>query len=186
MTGWDRSDQLTALGIVVAVIAIVVGALAARRWGARRRLLRFDCIITPLILVPSKHLEAWSKDLIKVTYRDLEVKEPHLAQIRLRNVGPSDVSSAHFDEGKPLSINLNCIMYGIISSSIPTATTTPAIGGEAIIELGPHLLRRGEEWLVSALVSGYPVLEIESSLIDTDLRNDYARRVDEANEVPIP
>jgi len=66
-------------------------------------------------------------------------------------------------------VHLNAVMYGLIRSSHPTSTGTVAIGAEADIELRPMLLRRGEEWMVEAVLSGKPRPTIENPLIDTDV-----------------
>lgn len=161
----SREEILTVVGIVVGIIAIVVGALAARRWGARRGKVFFEFSSTGLI--PEDQVGPGK--LLKVTFRDFEVNDPHLVTLRLRNVGPSDVSSSHFDAGKPVVISLNCTMFGVTSTSHPDSTMTTAVGGEGVVELRPCLLVRGEEWLVTAVVGGKPNPKLTSPLIDTDI-----------------
>jgi len=64
-------------------------------------------------------------------------------------------------------------MYGLTGTS-HSNTVSPAIGAEAIIQLHPQLLRRGEEWIIEAVVSGTPAPELDSPLIDTDIVSEPA------------
>ncbi len=155
------SDALTAVGILVGVAAIVAGIFAARRWGNRRKRVLFDWRSAPLITHNAPHL--------KVTFRDIEVSDPHLVILRLRNIGPADVASEHFDASRPVVIRLNCTMYGVTSATHPQATVSTAVGADGVVQMEPHLLRRAEEWIVEAVVAGSPDPILESSLIDTDI-----------------
>jgi hypothetical protein len=59
---------------------------------------------------------------LAVTYRDFEVKDPYLLTLRLVNVGPSDVSTSHFDGGRDLVIELGCKLFGLLGPPGATAT----------------------------------------------------------------
>lgn len=156
-----------ALGaLIVAVVAIPITMWTTRRWGTRRRRLLFARESTPLI--PTAPAGAGS--LLKVTFRDLPVEEPHLVTLSLDNVGPVDVASGHFDAGRPVEIKLGCTLYGVVSSTHPRHTISPAVGtSDAIIGFPPMLLKRGERWAVEVVVSGTPNPNLVSSLIDTDI-----------------
>jgi hypothetical protein len=159
----DLDQVLTIIGIGVGVVAVIVGAMAAQRWGTRRRRLLFEYTSTPLIP------EGQMASFLKVTYRDFEVEDPHLVRLSLKNVGPVDVATAHFDAGKPLTVRLHCTMYSVTSTSHAAATESPAVGAEAIVKLRPTLLPRGHEWVVEAVVGGALRPEVASTLIDTDI-----------------
>ncbi|MEU1251583.1 hypothetical protein ACWD8I_18480 [Micromonospora arida] len=185
MATWDRSDVLALVAIALAVVAIAAGALAARRWGTRRGRITFYCVATPLI--PEGYLRGPTKDLLKVTWRDIDVKDPHLVQITIRNTGPRDISSSHFDSGRPLRVKLNCVMFGTTSRSDQSIRMlSRAIGDEAVIELGPHLLRKGEVWTVNVLVGGSPTPDLVSPLIDTDVHDATQSAKDLVDLVAIP
>lgn len=154
---------LTVILIAVGVVAIIVGALAARRWGNRRLRLLFEVTSLPLILGGAQ------SGLLKVTFRDLEVDDPHLVTIRFRNVGSGDISSSRFDAGRPFVVNLNCSMYGIVNVTHPESTVSTATGAQGVVQFMPQLIRRSEERLVQAVVSGSPVPDHDSPLIDTDI-----------------
>jgi hypothetical protein len=164
---WSRADVLATIGIVVTAIAILVGALAARRWGTRRRRVLFEYGSTPLI--PQVQLGAKAREYLKVTYRDFEVDEPHLVDIRLKNLGPSDVSTSHFDAGKPIELHLKCKLYGVTENSVPDSVLLPAIGSLDPILLQPRLFKKEESWSISAIVSGNPTPTLVSTLVDTDI-----------------
>lgn len=159
----NRTEWLTLTAIVVTLIVGVAAVIATRRWGNRRRRLLFSYEVAPLLA------EGSANDLLQITYRDFPVRDPHLVTVRLRNVGPADVATGHFDGGRPFLVRLNCKMYGPTRASHPGATVSTAIGAEGKIELRPHLLRKGEEWVVEAVVEGSPEPEYESPLIDTDV-----------------
>lgn len=150
-------------GLLVAVVSIGATILAARRWGNRRKRIAFSWEAARLLPVGR------SERLLEVTFRDIPVTDPHLVTVRVANVGPLDIASKHFDAGRSLVVNLNCMMYGLTHSSHPSGTVTGAIGSDGVVELRPVLLRRGEEWAVEAVVGGEPKPTLDSPLVDTDL-----------------
>jgi hypothetical protein len=159
------SDKLTIAGIVVAVIAIIVGLLAARRYGNRRAVVLFTHDLTQLI----PDLPHSAKDLLKVEYRDIPVPDPHLLSLRLQNVGPRDIASSSFDAGRPVTIKTNCKFYGFVSLSHPKRTVGRAIGSDGVIDIMPMLLKTAEAWEVSAIISGKPAIEIDAPLVDVNV-----------------
>jgi len=159
----DTSNILTAVGIAVGVLAIIVGVFAARRWGNRRLRLLFNVTAIPLILGGAQ------SGLLKVTFRDIDVDDPHLVTIRLKNVGSADISSERFDAGRPLVVNLNCTMYGVVKTTHPRSTVSTALGADGVVQLTPQLIRRGEDRVVQAVVSGPPAPALDSPLVDTDI-----------------
>jgi hypothetical protein len=175
MLAIGQTDILGIVGIGIGVLGVAAAVLAARRWGNRRGRLAFEVQSTPLM--PGG--ESGRAGLLKVTFRDIEVTDPHLVTVRLANVGPGDVASDDFDAGRPLLVTLNCTMFGITASSYPEPVGTTAIGGEGKIELPPTLLRRGEEWIIEAVVGGYPVPKLdENFLINTDIVEGQTRTIE--------
>lgn len=159
------AQVLTVIAIVLAVVIGALAILATRQWGTRRRRLLFEYSTTPLI-PPTEN----STNLLKVTYRDFEVAEPHLVTIRLRNVGPADIATAHFDAGKPIVIRLNAVMYGLTGGTFPRRNTvSTAVGADGEVRVGPHLLRRDEEWIFEAVVKGDAQPALDCPLVDTDV-----------------
>jgi hypothetical protein len=161
-----QSDAIAIAGLVVAVVAIVVGAVAARRWGTRRGRIEFDCVSSALI--PDSHL-AKPGGLHKVTYNGIEVGRSHLVQVSIRNVGPHDIASSSFDSGVPLKVQLNCKICGTTSVSHPDLLVSTEGGPKGVIRLGSGLLSRREKWTVGLLVEGQADAKLLNKLVETDI-----------------
>lgn len=162
------------IGIAAVIIAFVVGVatvLATRQWGNRRRKILF--IYNKTALLPKGR----QPGPLQVTYHDIPVKDPHLVTLSIKNIGPSDIGSEQFDAKRPLTIRLNCTMYGLTSNSHPSSSTSTAIGEQGVLELRPQLLRRGEEWTTEAVVEGEANPELDSPLIDTDTVNEVDQNI---------
>lgn len=154
------------IGIVSLVVLALIGVatiLATRRFGNRRR--RVTLIWNASSLLP----DGRSPDDLQVTYKGVPVKDPYLLSVRLRNSGPSDVASGHFDSAKPFRINLACSMYGLTDASDSTVTEVDVSNDSTVVSLRPTLLRRGAEWTFEAIVGGMPSPTVMSSLVDTDV-----------------
>jgi hypothetical protein len=92
-----------------------------------------------------------------------------LVEFSLKNLGPSDISCETFDHGEAFVIHMNAKMYGLTALSHPNSTISSTIGLDGVVKLGPELFRRGQEWMVSAVVEGIPELTFDNPLIDTDV-----------------
>lgn len=85
-------------------------------------------------------------------------------------------------------------MYGVVSTSHPAKTLSGAIGSPGWLEVRAGLLRRREEFLIEAVVSGEPRPSLLSPLIDVDVidgevfdwRRDLARTVLESVVLTLP
>lgn len=173
--GWTLATWLALAAVMMAAVFGVGTIAATRRWGNRRRQIVFEAEVSPLLAAEVRD------NLLEVTYRNVAVADPKLVLVRLRNVGPADIASAHFDGGRPLIVRLNCVFFGPTRCSHPGATTFGAVGSDGVVSFGPALLRRGDEWAFEALVSGDSSPELESTLIDTDVV-DQGRYLDLAAE----
>jgi hypothetical protein len=162
MVAISSGNVLAIVGIVVGVLAIFTGIFAARRWGNRRMRVLYQWQAAPLLIDSGG-------GLLKVTFRDFEVADPHLLSIRFQNIGPADIATERFDGAVPLRVILNCTMFGVTRSSDPKTTRTGSLGSAGEISMLPHLFKKGEEWLVEAVVGGQPDPNLQSPLIDTDV-----------------
>ncbi|GAA3548896.1 hypothetical protein GCM10022235_15650 [Kribbella ginsengisoli] len=162
------AEAWLALGaLVVAVVAVPSSIWATRRWGTRRAQLQVS--VRSLPLLP----EDMRPGLLEVTYRDIPVDRPHLVSVTLENVGPRDIPSSAFDGGRPIYVAFDQTFYGLTSTSGGVRTLSPAIGtraADAVVELAPGLLKCGEVWSFSAVLSGPVKVSVKSPLIDTDLQ----------------
>jgi hypothetical protein len=160
------SDWFGLGGVIIAAVAIPVTIFSTRRWGTRPARIRFSWETTPLL--PAAQLGG-GQDAVKVTYCEIPVSDPHLFTLRLVNIGPTDITRAHFDGGDNLLVQLNSVMYGVIKTTHPAQTISPAIGAGGSLELAPVLLKRGEAWIVEAILSGEPRPVLHSPLSNTDI-----------------
>jgi hypothetical protein len=173
MDKWVAGDWLAFLAVaipsVIAVVAISFGIWAARRWGTRRGKVLLSYSVTSLLPSGAPRTD------LAVTFAGFPVEDPHLVTLRLRNVGPHDITREHFDLGNPLLVGLNSKFMGLLSSTssdgVPSkVVTTWAIGTEnANIGLGPGLLPKKAEWVVEFLTQGTSVPVAKGRLINTDV-----------------
>lgn len=123
--GWSLAIWLAVVAVVVAVVVGMATIAATRRWGNRRRQIVFEADVSPLLSVDVRD------GLLEVTYRNEPVANPKLVSVRVRNVGPADIASAHFDGGRPLTVALNCTVFGPTRSLAPRVHVIPSrrVGG---------------------------------------------------------
>lgn len=159
---------IAAMGIAewlsaIALLGIPVSVWATRRYGSRRARLIFEYSSVPLLPDADPH------GLLEVTYRDFPVKDAHLVSASLTNSGSRDITSAMFDASRPLVLSVEGMFYGATVVAGPQVIL-PAIGSTgAAVRFGPALLKRGERWSISAVVSGGGSVVLDSPLIDTDV-----------------
>jgi hypothetical protein len=167
------------LGLVLAAVAIIASVVAARRWGNRRNRVLFQTSVTPLMEI--EEVEASNGGRVEVRVNGAAVWKPHLVSILLTNVGPHDVTTAHFDSGDPLTVRMN---GAFLATNMRASLTMPS-GEQPELEartkleensepwseiyIRPKLFRVGDIWKINVLTSGQPSFKIISSLIDTDI-----------------
>lgn len=172
MDKWTASEFLAFWGIVVgsaiALVAIGFSIWAARKWGTRRGKLLLAYTVTDLMPAGGP------RDGFGFTYRDIPVEDPQLVTLRLRNIGPHDITRDLFDQGEALQISLNATFMGLLRAT-STAGATPRLAMRAIgtenAEIGfkPGLLPRKAEWTAEFLVEGKASPEVRGCLINTDI-----------------
>lgn len=155
----------TIVGLAATIALGIATLLVNRRYGTRRGRLLLTWEVAPLL----RH-SMLDPDTLVVTYRDHPVSDPHLILLAVTNVGPIDVPTARFDEKEPLVIRLEgSTFYGLLRTNSAARTWVPEIGGDSEVRLLPGLMKRGEEWAATVLVSGEPVLSINNPLVDVDI-----------------
>jgi hypothetical protein len=155
------------VALIVALIAIPVTIWATRQWGNRRARLEFLFESVPLLP------ENTRAGLLEVTYRGIPVEDPHLVTVTITNVGPRDLASGMFDRDRPMEVRFNQTFYGLTSVQGGVRAISPAVGAsaaDATIELAPGLLKKGDAWAISAVLSGLVEVDLYAPLIDTDIR----------------
>jgi hypothetical protein len=164
----DASAWLGWAALVVAIIAIPATIWATRRWGDRNARLELSVRATP-ILPTGVH-----PGTLAVTYRDFPVEDPHLVTVVLKNAGPRDLASAHFDAGRPVAVRFDRPFYGVTHVNGHPRLCSAGIGAsgdEAAVRFEASLLKRGHFWSFSAVVEGAAEVTVDAPLIDTDIRN---------------
>lgn len=152
---------------VLSVIAIIVTVIATRRWGNRRAGAEWYVDAVPLLAAGA------SSTALEVTFRNAPVKDPVLVTFGIVNTGQRDITSEMFDASRSIVVRLGAPLYGVTQHAGNPDLVSPALGtpaDNACVELRPRLLKRGEAWQFSAVVSGTPTVQVEAPLIDTDLK----------------
>ena len=172
MDKWTTSELLAfwsiVVGSVIALVAIGVGIWAARKWGTRRGKLLLAYTVTDLMPAGGR------RDGFGFTYRDIPVDDPQLVTLRLRNIGPHDITRDVFDQGGALQVSLDATFMGLLRAT-STAGATPLLAMGAIgtknAEIGfmPGLLPRKAEWTAEFLVEGKASPMVRGRLINTDI-----------------
>ncbi|WP_156365955.1 hypothetical protein [Nocardiopsis sp. NRRL B-16309] len=183
MGEWIVQNWLACVSAAAATVAIPVSVFAARHWGTRRNKLAFQYSLTPLISV--EEIRTPSGGNIEVRVNGRTIHEPHIVTLQLSNVGPRDITSSHFDSGKPLRFVFDKVDYArdvvmdgqrdnteeikasmTIAGEAGTGKIKP---GTAEMTVGPILLQVGASLTFNILTSGRPKISIVNSLVDTDL-----------------
>ncbi|MEU7526769.1 hypothetical protein AB0A74_13630 [Saccharothrix sp. NPDC042600] len=168
---WYASGTFWSIAaVVVAVVAIVVGAWAAFRSTSPRRVLH----VVLDSVVPLRAAPGWGYP-IEVRLPDRVLVDPHVVEIGLISHGSRDVPQAAFD-GRPLEIDLHTPVIALLDQQVkagrngvprPTVMISPTG-----LHIGPALLTREHTLLYTLLVDGRPRLNAWSPVADMNLRHD--------------
>lgn len=153
---------LTLIGIAVAILAIVVGYYAARRFGARRTTLVVDTKYIRLLPIALSDPETGEVKILKLT-----PPTQYSVQIRLRNIGPKDVPMEAFN-GHPLVFHFGSAVTGNVTVNTPSVFLETD-GREA--RLSPRRIPTGISWHWNVqCVDSRPHLRIFSPITDVQLK----------------
>ncbi|WP_163166002.1 hypothetical protein [Arthrobacter sp. Alg241-R88] len=172
MDKWTSSEWLAfwsiVIGGVIAIAAIFFSIWAARRWGNRRGRLLLAYHVTNLMPTGGP------REGLGFTYKGMPVNDPQLVTLRLKNVGPHDITRDHFDQNQPLWVGLDATFMGLIRTT-STVGYSPGMAMQAIgtekaqIGFNPGHLPRKAEWMAEFLVEGTAVPSLRGLLINTDI-----------------
>jgi hypothetical protein len=148
-------------GLVLTAIGLVAAVVYARQ-GRRRNELVVSVKSQPMIV--ERDTKAGSA--ISLRYDDMVVGDPHLITAVLECLGPKDITSADFDQGKPLSIAFGVPMIALLrSDGLDVVDEYRATS----IDVPPTLLPKGKTFILSAITDGCPQVRVGAHLIDTDV-----------------
>ena len=152
---------ISVAGLVLTALGLVA-ALYYARSGRRRNALVVAVKSQPMIV--ERDTEVGSA--ISLRYDDTVVADPHLLTVVLECLGPKDITSADFDQGKPLSIEFGVPMIALLrSDGLDVIEDYRATS----IDVRPSLLPKGKSFILSAITDGCPVAGVGAHLIDTDV-----------------
>jgi hypothetical protein len=152
--------------IAIAGLVLTLGGLLAALYYARAGRRRNELVVSvksqPMIV--ERDTEAGSA--VSLRYADQVVDDPYLITAMLECVGPKDITSADFDQGRPVNISFEVPMIALLrSDGLEIAENYRATS----IDVLPSLLPKGKTFIVSAITDGPPQPLVRAHLIDTDV-----------------
>ncbi len=149
-------------GLVLTAVGLLAGVFYAKQGGRRRNHLVVSVKSQPMIV--ERNTKAGSA--VSLRYADQVVEDPHLITVMMECVGPTDITSADFDQGKPVTIAFDVPMIALLrSDGLDISETYRATS----IDVRPSLLPKGKTFIVSAITDGEPQPRVNAHLIDTDV-----------------
>lgn len=93
---------------------------------------------------------------LHVLYREEELADPHVLEIALSYRGRKDISSASFDQGQPLCIDVGVPIIDLLETIFdPEEETDLKVEAvETALKVGPGLLRKGHAMTFVVLTDG--------------------------------
>lgn len=170
--GIFAGETFNIVTVAVAVFALLVGLAGAvyqRRsvLPPKRRL-----TITAQRPTPLLSNESPVKGL-SVRYNDTIIKTPHVVTLTIENTGKHDLSSAQFDQDRPVLIDLSAQIIKVLDIyKGPDGAGPKWTEHGSKIEIGPDLIRRGQRLEMQILTDGRPDVSCHGHLIDTKLAVD--------------
>ncbi|MCP2250221.1 hypothetical protein LX86_009012 [Lentzea aerocolonigenes] len=156
--------SVAALGVLVAL----AGAFFAWRalFPPRRRLTVTEQSVVSMLSNASHEMTG-----VEVTRGGQKLVDPHIVSVTVNNAGRHAVTSDHFDQGRPVVIDLGVPVIEVIKSCYGGKSgfvdVRCSVNGTAVA-LGPDLLPRKSELVVQVLTSGRPKLtSVDHRLVDT-------------------
>jgi hypothetical protein len=173
--GSATADFLGGLNIDVALVATVLAAVAAvlgavAGWRAlSRRRLHISVTTTPLIAT-----EAHRIPNMRITLEKRAVDHPFATTIKIANTGQHDVETVHFDQARPVRVDLAVPVIQLIQA--PDRGIRCSIDGHAVL-IGPDLMSRGSVTEIKVVTEGRPALtNISHHLANTRVKWRSPRR----------
>lgn len=164
--GWGRTETLTIIGIVVAVLAVFVTIWIDRKARPKRRM-KYTFKSIPLL---ADH--AWTQHASVELRVDKEiVKNPHVVTIALWSASRADISSNHFNANKPLAFEMDseALYDSNISSKARNGQELNFRRDGKTVFVDPCLIKPKDRVQASYIFDGNPKMVVKSQLIDINL-----------------
>lgn len=156
--------------LIVTLLSIVVTIYFAQKTlrVGRRRVSVSALWAAPLLTDHSKTVND-----LQVTYNGVPLPNPHVATFIVSNYGRVAVDSSHFDQGRPIRLNLGVPVVEVLKVSLRPSTGATFVYSQEpqAVTLGPDVLRPSQSLSVQVLLKGKPSLEepLEEYLTGTDV-----------------
>lgn len=107
-------------------------------------------------------------DNVEVSHNGEPIPDPHVVTVLLRNTGRHAISTAQFDQNRPIIVDIRAPIATLLS---PAGPPTPATVGfeDTRLLFHPDLIRQRQEISVQLITSGRPDAEftVSEHLVDT-------------------
>ncbi|MFF0659261.1 hypothetical protein [Micromonospora tulbaghiae] len=157
--------------LTVAVLALLVAGVAA--YFAREALFPPKRRITIHVLTPVRLLNGARVGLedVEVSRRGRILPNPHVITVLIRNTGRHAVASEQFDQGRPLTVDLQAPIEALLNPAGGQAPSGVVVDGTTVC-FGPELIRRKQEIPIQVLTSEWsnPEITLTEHLVDTEVR----------------
>ena len=168
-TGW------TALGVLVAVVAIVV-TLILRRRGEPRGLIAYAVPLAAPLLTGQWHGADFEHADLALMLQGKKVSDPYVVGLRVESRSRKDIRTADFDQGSPLTFNFGAkILSASADASDPRLNRLNFQVVDDEIQVLPTLIRRGELLRLTILTDGRPKIGFKNPIVDVDVREQSSR-----------
>jgi hypothetical protein len=160
------------LTITIAVIALISGTIgviyARRALFPPKREIAYSLESSAPLINDASNLQ----NGISVIHNGTTLRNPYVTTLKIRNSGRHAVASEHYDQGRPLTLDLGKPIMDLTSSASGSYGTQGTS-----ITYGPELLPSGHSLKFTALTEGKPTLTIRHYFIDTKVIDEARKRV---------
>ncbi|WJK40127.1 hypothetical protein O7608_27520 [Solwaraspora sp. WMMA2056] len=105
---------------------------------------------------------------VEVSRNGEPIPDPYVVTVLLRNTGRHAISTAQFDQQRPITIDIKTSIVAVLSPAGPVAPATVEAEGTTL-RFHPDLIRQKQEISIQLLTSGRPGpdLTVSEHLVDT-------------------
>lgn len=120
-----------------------------------------------------KEVPRVAAEAAKIMYDEVVLTDPRAVTLSVESRARTDISSADFDQRKPLEFDLGTVIAAQfdLSHAGGDSPIEAAAPGDRSMRLPPQLIRKGPVVKVLLLVDGQPQLTVRNPLIFMDVRD---------------
>jgi hypothetical protein len=107
-------------------------------------------------------------DCVEVPRNGEPAPDRHVVTVLLRNTGRHAISTAQFDQNRPITVDIRATIKEVLSPAGPSVQTTVKADGTTL-KFGPDLIRQKQEISIQVITWGRPDPEftVSEHLVDT-------------------